>query len=243
MTGWLASHRRTIAALTVLGLLIGAGAVVGRQQRESPAAPESPPVRNALELSDALQRAGFAVTWMGPIEHPALDTPGQRLQIDGTEVQVFEFDSEAERSRMAGKVDGNGNLQGAPLADWQGQPHLWATERLLVTYPGLEGGTVLLLSALLGDPMAVELSAVDEPFPPAVSAAQAWLAKQLDVAPERIDVADFAATQWPDGCLGLPAEGEECPQLPTPGWEIQLDYDGRQVEVRSDEFGTELRTP
>ncbi len=235
--------RRAIAALTVLGVLIGAWAVIVRQQREAPAVPESPPVRNALELSDALRRAGFAVTWVGPIEHPALDIPGQRLQIDGTEIQVFEFDSEAERSRTAGSIDGDGNLQGVPLADWQGQPHLWITERLLVTYPGLEGGTVLLLSALLGDPMAVEPPTVDEPFPPAVSAAQAWLANQLGVAPEWIDVTDFAATQWPDGCLGLPAEGEECPQDPTPGWVIWLDYDGQQVEVRSDEFGTELRTP
>lgn len=67
--------------------------------------------------------------------------------------------------------------------------------------------------------------------------ARAVLAKALGIAPGEIKVVSRSATEWPDSCLGAPAEGQVCAEVITPGYAIVLEAQGAQYEVRTDLTG------
>jgi hypothetical protein len=46
---------------------------------------------------------------------------------------------------------------------------------------------------------------------------------------------------WPDGCLGVAEEGMMCTQVITPGFQIILEADGKVVEYRTNEDGSQVR--
>lgn len=235
--------KRGIAAALVL--LLGAAALYiafGRpdQPQQTPASPQ---LNGAADLVAALESAGRQVVWSGQEIHPAIPAPAELLLVDGAELQVFEFNSREERQRVTDDIDNAGNLQNEPLAPWEGQPHVWASGRLLVLYPGVNGATVLLLDGLLGDPLTTQRPAADEPFPPAVSAAVAALSEQLGTAPELVAVRRYESVEWPDSCLGAPAEGEACAQALTPGWLVILQVDDQEYVLRTDSLGTQVRQP
>jgi hypothetical protein len=114
--------------------------------------------------------------------------------------------------------------------------------RLIVVYPGTDGGLILLLSGLLGDSITQPISHVDEPYPPAVSAAIQSLADSLGINPGRIEVLNYEVVDWPDTCLGIPEPGVACAQVVTPGWRITLIVDGQSYDVNADEYGDNLRS-
>jgi hypothetical protein len=47
--------------------------------------------------------------------------------------------------------------------------------------------------------------------------------------------------EWPDGCLGIQQEGLMCTQAIVPGYRIILEANGREVEYRTNEDGTQIR--
>jgi hypothetical protein len=119
---------------------------------------------------------------------------------------------------------------------------VWRTDHLVIAYPGQQGGTILVLSGLLGDPEQVAEQAHNEPFPPAVAAAIAVVADERRVPPSQIGVISFHEQEWPDGCLGLPATGDRCDGDVVLGWSILLNVGGRSVEVHTDAVGSRVRT-
>ncbi|AXH97228.1 hypothetical protein [Ornithinimicrobium avium] len=60
----------------------------------------------------------------------------------------------------------------------------------------------------------------------------------LRVPVEGVRVLGVEAAQWPDGCLGLPEDGEACAEAVTPGYLIRL-HDG--FTWRADEHGNVRR--
>lgn len=76
---------------------------------------------------------------------------------------------------------------------------------------------------------------------PAVLAAQAALAEQLQVSVDQVQVQNVEPTTWPDGCLGLAQPQEMCAQQLTPGYRITLEANGVTYTVRTDESGTDVR--
>ncbi len=115
------------------------------------------------------------------------------------------------------------------------------TEQLVVTYRGDDGGTVLLLSALLGDPLSPTSPSAEGPYPPAVLAAIAEVARRTDVNPQRVRVISFQEKVWSDECLGLGRPGEQCRAAEIEGWQISLEAAGKGYEVRSDQVGGTIR--
>ncbi len=78
-------------------------------------------------------------------------------------------------------------------------------------------------------------------FPPGVAAAQTALAERLNLPLEAISVVQVEANQWPDGCLGLGAPEEVCPQQIVDGYYVLLQADGQYYEYRTDSLGTAVR--
>jgi hypothetical protein len=79
--------------------------------------------------------------------------------------------------------------------------------------------------------------------PEAVLEAQSWLAEQLNVAVEDVEIVATEQMEWTDSCLGLGGAAEICATVTTPGWQANFDVNGQPYEVRLDETGTTIRSP
>lgn len=117
----------------------------------------------------------------------------------------------------------------------------WRQPGLLVIYAGDDGGTILLLSGLLGDPLVPSPPAQDEPYPPAVAVAIVQAAERLGVTPAQVEVLAFAEQPWLDDCLGLPPAGQTCSGGPLDGWRIELQIGLERLTVHTDWVGGRLR--
>jgi hypothetical protein len=67
------------------------------------------------------------------------------------------------------------------------------------------------------------------------------LAESLGISPDDITVVSTEEVEWPDGCLGIQLEGLMCTQAIVPGFRVILEANGREVEYRTNEDGTQIR--
>ena len=215
-------------------LLAGCTSLPGEQL------PSSRPIRDARDLLRALQEAGAEPALTQGDLQATLGGSGSVLRLDEAEIQVYEYPSEADREAVSKRIGPEGLLQGGTLV-WLGHPNIWEAGRLIVAYVGTDGGVILLLSGLLGDPLTASESVVDEPYPPAVLAAMQALAQELGQEPAEMQVVTYQEAEWPDGCLGLAAEGESCIQVVTPGWQVIVAVDQAEYEMRTDQLGLQVR--
>jgi hypothetical protein len=202
--------------------------------------PPSPAIESAGDLLSALQDAGADPAASQGLLLESLGGSAAAWRVSGAEVQIYEYPSRSERSAVAGRISPDGLLDGRPQA-WGPRPHVWAVGRLIVVYAGSDGGVVLLLSGLLGDPLTAPAASPGEPYPPAVLAAMQALAEELGRSPAEVLVLAYREVEWPDGCLGLPAEGESCTLALVPGWLVQLAVEGVGYELRTDQLGFQVR--
>ena len=192
------------------------------------------------DLLTALEKAGAEIVALDQ-DAQLLDVASREILINGEQAEIYEFENTDDREQ--------GVLQLQTILDevWPNgfdefqSIRIWSHERLTVVYFGRDGGTVLLLSGLLGDPLQKPALAEDEPFPPAVPAAIQTLAEANEVDPSTIEVLSYNFHEWGDGCLGYPHPGEICVQVMTPGWRILLRLGEQIIEIHSDEMGGEIR--
>lgn len=75
----------------------------------------------------------------------------------------------------------------------------------------------------------------------AVLDAQQWLATQLNVGAEQVQLIEAEQAEWTDSCLGLGRPNESCLQAITPGWRAVFEVNGQRYEVRTDETASTIR--
>jgi hypothetical protein len=190
---------------------------------------------------DALLDAGADLTET-TIEHTVnLEIPPEILQVNSTIVYVYEYESVDARIAVSESMAVDGTSIDEQLLSWPDRINIWASERIIVAYPGIDGATIMLLNGLLGDPINQPPAPVDEPFPPAVTAAVGYLAERINIDPGDVEVTGFTAETWPDACLGLPEEGEWCDQVMVPGWEIMMSVGEDEFVVHSNQIGEYIR--
>jgi hypothetical protein len=189
----------------------------------------------------ALREAGASVEDTATAAPPGFNARAARtLQVDQGLVSVYEYaggEAEAVTTRLA--PDGL-SLSGTPLP-WEGRVSAWQAGQILVVYPGTEGGLVLLLSGLLGDPLTAQPDGPEEPYPPAVAAAWVAWADSQALDPASVEVIGYTAAEWLDGCLGLPASGESCAPGAIRGWVVQLRAGERTGSAHTDDLGLQVR--
>jgi len=76
---------------------------------------------------------------------------------------------------------------------------------------------------------------------PAQRAALTNLSENVGLPVDKIKLVSTEAVEWPDGCLGVQEEGLACTEVITPGFRVILEANGRQVEYRTNEDGTQIR--
>ncbi len=94
-------------------------------------------------------------------------------------------------------------------------------------------------------PESTEIPAVETPAGNSAdtitSAATAYLAGELGVTAEEIEVVSAEPTEFSDSCLGLGGPAESCLQAITPGWLVMLSVAGQEYELHTDETGQQVR--
>lgn len=83
-------------------------------------------------------------------------------------------------------------------------------------------------------------------IPPAVqSAVIEKSARKIEAESAIFEIVSASQQIWPDGCLGIPTEGEACTQALVPGWQIRLEAEVagsvRAFTYRTDETGDVIR--
>ena len=200
-------------------------------------APTGPVIDTTDQLIAALQQAGRQIEETAMLAVLGELVGGQVFFLDGSRLDVFEYESAEARQAAAESLTNGGAAAAA-----SDEPFVaWGRGRIIVVYRGSEGGAIALLSGLLGDPLTLPHDAVDEPYPPAVSAAIAFLAQSLGDDPGRIVVVKYEAAEWPDACLGLGRPSEACAEVVMAGWRIVLRLDQTTYTLRSDSYGELVR--
>ena len=205
----------------------------------------APPVERMIETADelvaTLSDAGRVVIETTEVGVPAFGVPARMFHVDQAVVQVYEYVNVEARIAISQTISPDGEAVDGTAIVWPDRPKFWATGRLIVAYTGTDGGVILLLSGLLGDPLTWSSTLVDEPYPPAVTAAIQYMAYSLNVDPARVEVLRIKAVDWPDSCLGLPEAVERCVKVITPGWLIIMRVEGQIYQVSTDQFGKDVR--
>jgi hypothetical protein len=76
----------------------------------------------------------------------------------------------------------------------------------------------------------------------AFEAAREALARQLGLDPLAIRLVESVPVDWPDACLGLPAAGESCAQVVTPGFRVVVETGGTSYGFRTNRDASMVRS-
>ena len=106
-----------------------------------------------VELVDALRAAGATVEPIGEIEQAFFSVKGQKIKVNGAEVQVFEYSDEPSRKAESDLISPDGTNIGTSMITWVDQPNFWAKGRLIVLYLGKDPAILSLFNSVLGDPI------------------------------------------------------------------------------------------
>lgn len=195
------------------------------------------------ELVGSLEDAGMTVGVVGDVDQPFIPVTGRLVQMNGQEIQVFEFPTQLEREQVSDLIAREGfSIEG--VAPGVQDPHVWAQGRLIVLHVGQDQNTINTLNSILGERIAFDReppTVPPAPQPEVVIEAVSALAAQLGIPVQQVEIVDFNYVEWPDSCLGAAGPDEACLQVITPGYQVILQVDGTRYEVRTDETGSNVR--
>lgn len=78
---------------------------------------------------------------------------GQKIKVNDSEAQVFEYSDEAARKTESDQISPDGTNIGTTMITWVDQPNFWAKGRIIVLYLGKDPAILNLFSSVLGDPL------------------------------------------------------------------------------------------
>jgi hypothetical protein len=174
------------------------------------------------ELLNGLENSGAEVVTIG-LNEPFFDEDSRAIILNGDRAELYEFENTDASERGVIHLRALLEDAGTNAASELPAARIWSHERLIVVYFGRDGGTILLLSGLLGDPLQKPGPAEDEPYPPAIPAAILALAEVNGEDPSLVKVLSYTSVEWSDWCLEYPHPEEKCPQSLTSGWRMILE--------------------
>ena len=107
----------------------------------------------SADLAADLEAAGATVREAGEVEQAFFSPTGRLLNIDGVDLQVFEYSEVASRQVESDQISSDGSTIGTTMITWVDQPNFWAKGRLIVLYVGRDAATIEMLSGILGEPL------------------------------------------------------------------------------------------
>jgi len=136
-----------------LMLMLLAACAPGAQAGQSAISSEEVPV-GYKGFVERLRASGAEVEEAESVEQVFMSVPGRIINVNGVDVQVFEYADEADRLADSDMIPEDGASFPTIMVTWIDQPHFWADGRLIVLYVGSDQAIVDLLTSLLGVPIA-----------------------------------------------------------------------------------------
>lgn len=112
------------------------------------------PVEDIVSLVGALTAAGATIEMREPVEQAFFTERGQILEVNGADVQVFEYETAQAMEADAALVEPDGGSIGTSMVTWMATPHFFKSGRILVLYVGDDQAVVDLLEGALGPQFA-----------------------------------------------------------------------------------------
>jgi len=128
--------------ISVIALLIYSVGCAGRDA--------SGPVTDYDSLVDNLRNAGATVEPAGEITQPFFSVKGNAINVNGEDVQVFEYNSQSTAEAEAALVSPDGSSIGTSLPFWVAPPHFYKVGRIIVLYVGENAAITDTLENALG---------------------------------------------------------------------------------------------
>ena len=119
-----------------------------------PSAPSEEFEEGVKSLVAALGESGAEVHPVGVVSQPFFTVQGQLFNVDGEEIQVFEFASADEADTVALTVSADGSSVGTSVINWVAPPHFYKAGQLIVIYVGSDSGVIGALQEAMGPQFA-----------------------------------------------------------------------------------------
>jgi len=107
-----------------------------------------------VSLIDNLRANDATVNPEGEIEQPFFSVTGFSIQVNGSSVQVFEYNSAEDAKADASLVSPDGSRIGTTMPFWVDDPHFYYKEKIIVLYVGDDPAIEELLESVLGSQFA-----------------------------------------------------------------------------------------
>jgi hypothetical protein len=112
------------------------------------------PVQDYVSLIDALRAGGATVEPAGEVEQEFFSPVGYVINVNGADVQVFEYPDAGAAEAEAALVSDDGGSIGTSMVTWVETPHFYKLERVLALYVGEDSAVTALLESVLGPQFA-----------------------------------------------------------------------------------------
>lgn len=120
-------------------------------------------ITTCASLIDDLRNQGATVESGGSINQSFFSVQGRIVTIDGSDVQVFEYENEVAAESDADLVSDDGfqvrsvmeaGIMRITLPCWVASPHFFMDGRVIVIYVGDDAGVLSILTKVLGEQFA-----------------------------------------------------------------------------------------
>jgi len=141
---------KIFSKIVILSIVILLAACSASSEESGGESPADAAAGGKAGLVEALTGAGAEVTAGDELEQPFFSVKGQVYQVNGADVQVFEYASAEDMEADASQVDPSGGSVGTSMMSWMATPHFFKHDRVLVLYVGDDAGVLGLLEGALG---------------------------------------------------------------------------------------------
>lgn len=138
--------------LIVVLLLIATGDSDCR--RKAPSQDGAAATYGYTNLVNDLRAAGVEVETAGEVSQPFFSAKGKIIKSNGSDVQVFEYETAAAANAAASEVASDGRSIGRSYPSWIAPPHFYKKGKIIVLYLGDNATVMKVLEAALGKQFA-----------------------------------------------------------------------------------------
>jgi hypothetical protein len=121
-----------------------------RRKRETTKTKATRAPADAQSLAGALKARGLKVEPAGEVTQPFFSVEGRAFDVEGDNVQVFRYPTEAAAKRDSAGISPDGSGSATSMASWVGTPHFYRKGRLIVLHVGDDIKVSAALRTLLG---------------------------------------------------------------------------------------------
>ena len=120
----------------------------------TPTVTERAQAMNLTGLADSLRANGARVELAGEVSQPFFSVKGKSLNVNGGDIQVFEYSDARTAQNQALLVSADGSEVGRSKIGWVAPPHFYKADRIIVLYLGDNPEVIKSLEAVLGKQFA-----------------------------------------------------------------------------------------